>query len=178
MRYIVKINSNYELLLREEEIKKRISELGEIITKDYRDKNLLLVSVLKGSFIFMSDLSRSIDLDLKIDFMSVSSYIGTESTGVVRILFDLSLPVTDFDILLVEDILDSGRTLKYIVSILKDRNPRSVEICTLLDKPTRRVADVDAKYIGFSIPDEFVVGYGLDYNEKYRNLNDIVILKP
>ena len=170
-------NNNFNVLLAEEQIKVRIDELSREITRDYRDKNLLLVSILKGSFIFMADLARSINLDLKIDFMSVTSYEGTNSSGVVRILYDLSMPVQDYDILLIEDILDSGRTLSYIVSILKERKPKSIAICALLDKPSRRVVDVDAKYVGFTIPDEFVVGYGLDYNQDYRNIRDIVVLK-
>lgn len=170
-------NNNFNVLLTEEQIKVRIDELSREITRDYRDKNLLLVSILKGSFIFMADLARSINLDLKIDFMSVTSYEGTNSSGVVRILYDLSMPVQDYDILLIEDILDSGRTLSYIVSILKERKPKSIAICALLDKPSRRVVDVDAKYVGFTIPDEFVVGYGLDYNQDYRNIRDIVVLK-
>lgn len=167
---------NFRILISEQQIKDKISELGKTITEDYKDKNLLLISVLKGSFIFMSDLARSIKLDLKIDFLSVSSYSGTTSTGVVRILNDLSIPIIGYDILLVEDILDSGRTLAYITSILKERKPNSIEVCTLLDKPSRRVVDVDVKYSGFSIPDEFVVGYGLDYNEDYRNLRDIAVV--
>lgn len=169
-------NKKYKVLISEEKIKERVSELGKTISNDYEGKNLLLVSILKGSFIFMSDLARSISLNVKIDFLSVSSYSGSESTGIVRILNDLSLPIVDYDILLVEDILDSGRTLKYITNLLKERHPKSIEICTLLDKPSRRVVDVDVKYTGFTIPDEFVVGFGLDYNEDYRNLRDIVVL--
>ena len=169
--------NEFKVLVAQEQIQDRIEALSRTITEDYKGRNLLLVSILKGSFIFMADLIRAIDLDLQVDFMSVSSYSGTSSTGVVRILTDLSMPVDDYDIILVEDILDSGRTLEYIISILKERKPKSIEICALLDKPSRRVVDISAKYIGFTIPDEFVVGYGLDYNQKYRNLRDIVVLE-
>ena len=167
-----------KVLVTKEEIDGRITEIGRLITEDYKEKNLLLVSVLKGSFVFMADLVRAIDLDLNIDFMIVSSFKGKESTGVVRIINDLTIPIEGLDVLLVEDILDSGRTLEYITSLLKGRNPGSVEICTLLDKPSRRIAEVNAKYTGFTVPDEFVVGYGLDYNEKYRNLGYVGVLKP
>lgn len=167
-----------EILVGEREIQNKISELGEKITRDYRDKNLLLISVLKGSFIFMADLIRAVGIDLNIDFMIVSSFSGTVSTGVVRIVHDISIPVEGLDLLIVEDILDSGRTLEYITSILKGRGPKSIEICALLDKPSRRMVDIKAKYTGFTVPDEFVVGYGLDYNEKYRNLPYVGVLKP
>ena len=166
------------ILVTEEQLKARVEELGRQITKDYEGKKLLLVSVLKGSFVFMADLARTIELDLGIDFMIVSSFDGAVSTGVVRIVNDLSIPVEGLDVLLVEDILDSGRTLEYITSILKGRNPNSIEICALLDKPSRHMVEVDAKYIGFKVPDEFIVGYGLDYNQQYRNLTYIGVLDP
>ncbi len=166
------------VLISEEELTKRIAEIGKKITEDYKGKNLLLISVLKGSFIFMADLVRAIKLDLNVDFMVVSSFSGAVSTGVVRIVNDLSIPIEGRDVLIVEDILDSGRTLEYLSSVLKGRNPNSIEICTLLDKPSRHIADISVKYMGFTVPDEFVVGYGLDYNEQYRNLPYIGILKP
>ena len=156
-----------------------MAELGKQITEDYEGKNLLLVSVLKGSVVFMTDLMRQIDLRCSIDFMAVSSYgSGTKSSGVVKILKDLDRPIEEKDVLIVEDILDSGRTLQYIMGILQGRNPKSIRICTLFDKPERRAVPVEASYIGFEVPDEFIVGYGLDYNEIYRNLPYIGVLKP
>jgi hypoxanthine phosphoribosyltransferase len=146
---------------------------------DYGGKNLLMVSILKGSVVFMADLMRAISIPVRIDFMSVSSYgTGVKTSGVVKIIKDLDINLAGYDVLIVEDILDSGLTLKYIADLLKSRNPRSVAICTLLDKPERRKADISADYLGFEIPDKFVVGYGLDYAEKYRNLPFIGVLKP
>lgn len=169
-------DNKFKLLINETEIDSRVKQLGQIITNDYIDKKLLLVGILKGSFVFLSDLMRAIQLELMIDFMSVSSYRGTMSTGNVTISKDISTELSDSHILLVEDILDSGRTLYEVTKILEGRNPISVEICALLDKPSKRVVDISAKYIGFTIPDEFVVGYGLDFKENYRNLRDIVVL--
>lgn len=167
------------VLLTEEEIKGKVKELGEQISKDYKGKNLLLVSVLKGSIIFMADIMRSIKEHCRIDFMAVSSYgLSTKTSGVVKILKDLDIPLEGYDLLIIEDILDSGMTLDYITKILKERKPASIKICTLLDKPARRKVNIKADYLGFSIPDEFVVGYGLDYAEKYRNLPFIGVLKP
>jgi len=167
------------VLISEEELKAKVTELGKQISEDYRGKPLLLVCILKGSVVFMSDLMRAIDIDCKIDFMSMSSYYsGTKSSGQVRIVLDLNKPVQDYDLLIVEDILDSGITLSYIKELLLPRKPRSIKICTLLDKPERRVADIKADYSGFSIPDEFVIGYGLDYDEKYRNLPYVGVIKP
>ena len=168
-----------EVWVSEEQLQEKVKELGAAISEDYKDKNLLMVSVLKGSVVFMADLMRAITIPAAIDFMAVSSYgTGTKSSGVVRILKDLETHIEDYDLLLVEDILDSGNTLAYLRELLKDRGPRSIRIATLLDKPSRRVADIKADYRGFEIEDQFVVGYGLDYNEKYRNLPFVGILKP
>ena len=167
------------VLLGEEEIERRVRELGAQISSDYEGKNLLLVSVLKGAVVFMADLMRSISIPLSIDFLCVSSYgNGTKTSGVVRIVKDLALELKDYDLLIVEDILDSGKTLAYLKETLLLRQPRSIRICTLLDKPERREAAIIADYIGFTVPDEFVVGYGLDFGEKYRNLPYIGALKP
>ena len=166
-------------LIGEEELKERVRELGEQITRDYQGKNLLLVSVLKGSIAFMADLMRAIDLPLSIDFMAVSSYgAGVKTSGVVKIIKDLDIDLKGYDLLIVEDILDSGMTLRYIMEMLEAREPSSVKICTLLDKPERRQVSVAPAYVGFTVPDEFVIGYGLDYDEKYRNLPYIGVLKP
>lgn len=171
-------NDIREILIKEDELQLKIAELGAKITKDYKDKDLLLVCVLKGAVIFVSDLMRKIELPLDIDFMAISSYgSNTQSTGVVRILKDLNTSIEDRHVLIVEDIIDSGLTLSYLVENLKSRKPASVEICTILDKPDRRSIDLKIKYTGFQVPDEFVVGYGLDYDEKYRNLPYIAILK-
>ena len=168
------------VLLTEEDLKKRVEELGAQISKDYADsEDFVMVSVLKGSVIFMSDLMRAIDIPASIDFMVCSSYgAGTVSSGAVKIVKDLDIPLHNKDILIVEDILDSGRTLSFLSRLLNERGAKSIKICTLLDKPARREADVHADYAGFDIPDEFVVGYGLDFNEKYRNLPFIGVLKP
>lgn len=166
------------VLISEKEISDKVAELGRKISEDYRGKNLLLVSVLKGSVVFMADLMRSITIPLSIDFMCVSSYgSGTKTSGVVKIIKDLTLSLEDRELLIVEDILDSGKTLHYLTETLALRRPKSIRICTLLDKPERREAQVKADYVGFRVPDEFVVGYGLDYNEKYRNLPYIGVLK-
>lgn len=168
-----------QVLVSEEEIHNKVQELGRAISRDYQGKNLLLVSVLKGSVVFMADLMRSIDIHARIDFMSVSSYgHGTKTSGVVKIIKDLDIDLEGYDLLLVEDILDSGRTLYYLREILQQRNPASIRIATLLNKPARREADIHPDYVCFEVPDEFVVGYGLDYAEKYRNLPFIGVLKP
>ncbi len=152
--------------------------LGKQISEDYKDKNLLLVSVLKGSVIFMADLMRNITIPCAIDFMAATSYgRGTQTTGIVKIKKDLDINIEGYDLLLVEDILDSGLTLSNLRSVLELRNPASIKICTLLDKPDRRLADIKADYVGAVVPDEFVVGFGLDYDEKYRNLPFIGVLK-
>lgn len=179
MLNMIKENELKSILLTEEEIKEIVKRLGREITEDYKDKNLLVVSVLKGSVMIMADLLREIKLPLKIDFMSVSSYgSGTTSSGTVKIIKDLDINLNGYDILIVEDILDSGATLSSLKEILLTRKPASVKICTFLDKPDRRKANIKADYVGAVIPDEFVVGYGLDYDEKYRNLPYVGILSP
>ncbi len=168
-----------EVLFSEEYLAEVVQEMGRKISEDYKGKNLLLVSVLKGSVVFMADLMRAITIPCSIDFMSVSSYgSGTKTSGVVRILKDLDVELSGKDLLLVEDILDSGMTLSYIREMLQQRNPSSIRLCTLFDKPERRTADIQADYSGLQVPDEFIVGYGLDYDEKYRNLPYVGILKP
>lgn len=167
-----------EVLVTEEQLKEVNERLGAKITEDFKDKNLLVVGILKGSIYFMTDLTRYIDLPLKLDFLAVSSYGGgTSSSGAVKILKDIDINLEGYDILLVEDILDSGRTLHYVCEMLKTRKPKSVSIVTLLDKPERRVVDLTPDYVGCQVPDEFVVGYGLDYDQKYRNLPYIGSLK-
>lgn len=167
------------ILLDKETIQARIRELGAEIAEAYRGQDLLLISVLKGSIVFMADLIRAIDLPHEIDFMATSSYgAGTQSTGVVRILKDLNKSITGRNVLIVEDIIDSGHTLDYLVRILQERQPASLRIVTLLDKPERREVAIHVDWTGFSIPNDFVVGYGLDYNEIYRNLPYIGVLKP
>ncbi len=168
-----------KVLLSEEEIQEIVTRVGAEVSRDYRGKNLVLVSVLKGSVVFMADLMRAIDIPLSIDFMVVSSYgNGTESSGKVKIIKDLDLDLSGQDLLLVEDILDTGRTLYNLREILKMRSPSSIKICTFLDKPERRQADIAADYVGARVPDEFVVGYGLDYSQRYRNLPYLGVLKP
>lgn len=167
-----------EVLLTEEEVDKRIQEIGDQISKDYAGKQIHLVCVLKGGSFFMCELAKRITVPVSLDFMSVSSYGGdTKSSGVVKIVKDLDEPLGGKNVLVVEDIVDSGRTLSYLLEMLKDRGPAGVKLCTLLDKPERRVVDVNVDYTGFEIPDEFVVGYGLDYDQRYRNLPYIGIVK-
>ncbi|MBQ4572435.1 MAG: hypoxanthine phosphoribosyltransferase [Clostridia bacterium] len=174
------INDIEKVLLSQEDLKEIVERLGKEISNDYKDKKLVLVSVLKGSVVFMADLMRAITIPCNIDFMSVSSYgSGTKTSGVVKIIKDLDADVVNgADLLIVEDILDSGVTLEYLMKVLSLRNPNSIKICTLLDKPERRKANVFADYAGAQIPDAFVVGYGLDYDEKYRNLPFVGALKP
>ena len=168
-----------EILFSEEELKACVKRIAEEIQRDYAGKEIMLIGVLRGSFVFMADLCRAIDLPCTLDFMSVSSYgKGTSSSGQVQITKDLSEDISGRHVIVVEDILDSGNTLSYLLKILQHRNPASVRLCTLLDKPDRRVKPVELHYSGFTIPDAFVVGYGLDYAEKYRNLPYIGILKP
>ena len=172
-------NDIQEVMFSEEKLKNRVQEIARQITADYQGKEIMLISVLRGSFVFMADLCRAIDLPCTLDFMAVSSYgKGTKSSGQVQITKDLSEDITDRHIIVVEDILDSGNTLSYLLKILENRHPASIRLCTLLDKPDRRVKPVEVHYSGFTIPDAFVVGYGLDYAEKYRNLPYIGILKP
>lgn len=166
------------VLLSETEVDKRIQEIGEQISKDYEGEEVHLVCVLKGGSFFMCELSKRITVPVSLDFMSVSSYgSGTESSGVVKIVKDLDEPLQDKNVIVVEDVVDSGRTLSYLLEILKNRGPKTLKLCTLLDKPQRRVVDVSVDYTGFEIPDEFVVGYGLDYAQKYRNLPYIGIVE-
>src|SRR5688572_8272129 len=169
-----------EVLLTEEQIAAKVRSLGRQISEDYDGRPLVLVSVLKGSLPFMADLMRQITIPLRIDLMEVSSYGGasTETSGLVRILKDLSSSIDGQDVLLVEDIIDTGLTLNYLLRYLRGKNPRSLKICALLDKPARRLVEIPIDYRGFEIPDQFVVGYGLDYGEFYRNLRDVAVLDP
>ncbi len=168
-----------EVLLPEKDIQKAVKKLGKQISADYEGKNLMLVAVLKGSVIFMADLMRAITIPVSIDFMSVSSYgAGVKSSGVVKIIKDLDHDLTGYDVLIVEDILDSGLTLSYLTNVLRQRNVSSIKICTLLDKPERRKVDIKPDYACFVVPDKFVVGYGLDYDQKYRNLPYVGVVKP
>ena len=167
------------VLFTEEQIQEIVQRVGGEISRDYKDKNLLLVSVLKGSVVFMADLMRAITIPARIDFMATSSYgSGVKTSGVVKIVKDLDLELKGYDILIVEDILDSGKTLQYLTRLLQSRGPASIRICTLFDKPERREVEVFPTYVGARIPDAFIVGYGLDYDEKYRNLPFVGILKP
>lgn len=173
------INDVESVLLSEEQLAKRIAEIGAEITADYDGKEILMIGVLRGAVLFMADLARAIKVPVAIDFMAVSSYgAGTSSSGVVRILKDLDEDVEGKHVLVVEDIIDSGLTLNYLLDNLKSRKPASIKLCTLLNKPERRKVHVNIDYNGFDVPDYFVIGYGLDYAEKYRNLPFIGILKP
>lgn len=172
-------NDIKEVLFTERQLADKVAELGARITKDYEGKNPLIVSVLKGSYVFMADLTRKIDTACNVDFMVVSSYgKGTKTSGEVQIIKDIEQQIDGRDLLIIEDILDSGVTLSYLMKVLQARGARSIRLCTLLSKPSRRKVDVQVDYLGFEIPDEFVVGYGLDFAEKYRNLPYIGILKP
>jgi hypoxanthine phosphoribosyltransferase len=167
-----------EVLVTAEDLQRRVAELGEQISRDYADRSLLLVGVLKGAVFFLSDLMRFIDIPVEVDFMAVASYgSATDSSGVVRILKDLDVAIEGRDVLIVEDIVDSGLTLQYLLRNLGSRNPSSLEVCALLTKPERRKVDLPARYVGFEIPDRFVVGYGLDYAERYRNLPFVAALE-
>lgn len=165
-------------LFPEEDLRKRVSELGKEITKDYTDKNLLLICILRGGVMFLVDLMKEIELPLSIDFMGISAYgISDTSTGVVRITKDLDESVEGKDVLIVEDIIDTGLTISYLLRNLKSRFPKSLEVCTLLDRDIRRIADIDIRYIGYKIGEKYIVGYGLDYKQKFRNLKSIYELK-
>lgn len=167
------------VLVSEQQLKDKVAQLGAQISQDYAGKDLVLVSILKGAVVFMADLMRAVTIPCSIDFMVVSSYgAGTTTTGLVKIIKDLDSDLSGKDVLIVEDILDTGVTLSNLVPMLKMRDPNSVRICAILDKPSRRRADIQADYTGFQVPDEFVVGYGLDYDEKYRNLPYVGVLKP
>jgi hypoxanthine phosphoribosyltransferase len=166
------------VLFSAEDIRRRVAELGRIITADYRDRVPVLVSVLKGGTTFLADLFRDIHLPVKVDFMSISAYDeGSKSSGVVRIVKDLDQDVGGEDVIVVEDIIDTGLTLTYLLSTLRSRSPRSLEVCALLDKSVRRITPLDLRYVGFDCPDQFVVGYGLDYRERYRNLGSILAVQ-
>jgi hypoxanthine phosphoribosyltransferase len=168
-----------EILLDADTIATRVAELGAQLSADYADRNPVLLIVLKGAVVFLADLMRSMDVPSSIDLMELSSYgAGTETSGQVRILKDLSKPIEGRDVIVVEDIIDTGLTLNYLLRYLAERQPASVSVCCLLDKPARRLADLEIQYRGFTIPDRFVVGYGLDYDERYRNLPYIGVLKP
>ena len=173
------LNDVESVLLSAKELAKRVVELGAEITADYAGKEILMIGVLRGAVVFMADLARAIKVPVAIDFMAVSSYgAGTSSSGVVRILKDLDVSIEGKHVLVVEDIIDSGLTLNYLLDNLKSRKPASLKLCTLLNKPERRKVKVNIDYNGFNVPDYFVVGYGLDYAEKYRNLPFIGVLKP
>lgn len=172
------LNDVKEVLVSEENLEKKVIELADKITKDFAGKNLVVIGVLKGANVFVADLIRKINIPIALDFMAISSYgSSTESSGVVKILKDLDEDIEGRHVLVVEDIIDTGLTLSYLTENLKSRGAKSIDICTLLDKPDRRKAHIDVKYKGFDIPDEFVVGYGIDFNEKYRNLPFVGILK-
>ena len=172
------MNENIKVLISQEEVDKKIRSLGEQISKDYAGKELHLICVLKGGVFITCELAKNIDVPLSLDFMSVSSYgDGFVSSGRVKIIKDLDDSIEDKEVLIAEDIIDSGNTLKYLVDLLYSRKPKSIKICTLLDKPDRRTAEVNVDYVGFQIPDEFVVGYGLDYTQKYRNLPYIGVIE-
>lgn len=176
---VIEMNDKISIMYSEEEVSARIRELGEKISRDYEGKELLLVCVLKGATFFACELAKRISLPVQIEFMKCSSYGNeTESSGVVKIMQDLDQPIRGKHVIVVEDIVDTGRTLSYLLELLRKREPESIALCTLLDKPERRVTEVEVDYTGFRIPDEFVVGYGLDYAQKYRNLPYIGIIKP
>lgn len=167
------------VLIHEKDIQQRTDEIAAKITKDYEGEEVLMVCILRGAALFFSDLVRRVNIDVNFDFMAVSSYgTGTSTSGEVRIIKDISTPIEGKNVIIVEDIIDSGNTLAYLIRLLKQRNPKSIKIASLLDKPERRESDIKGDYIGFNIPNEFVVGYGLDYQEKYRNLPDVCVLKP
>ncbi len=168
-----------EVLIPSSEIREKVREIGERITEDYRGEKPLLICILRGAFVMLGDLVRFVDLPCEVDFMDISSYgSGTSSSGVVRIQKDLEEDITGRHVLIVEDIIDSGLTLSYLRRSLLARQPASLEVCALLSKPSRRRAELEVKYLGFEVPDEFVVGYGLDYDGAYRNLPDVCVLKP
>ena len=167
-----------EILVEADALTARVCELGEEISRDYRDRDLLLVGVLKGAVFFLSDLMRHIEVPCEVDFMAVASYgSSTDSSGVVRILKDLDIPIEDREVLIVEDIVDSGLTLSYLLRTLQARNPRSLEVCALLTKPERRKVELPIRYVGFEIPNRFAIGYGLDHAERFRNLPYVAVLE-
>jgi hypoxanthine phosphoribosyltransferase len=168
-----------EILVQQDDLAHRVQELGSEISRDYEGRDLLLIGVLKGAIFFVSDLMRAIEVPCEVDFMAVASYgSSTDSSGIVRILKDLDAPIEERDVLVVEDIVDSGLTLSYLLRTLRARNPRSIEVCALLTKPARRKIDLPIRYVGFEIPDRFAIGYGLDHAERYRNLPFVAALEP
>lgn len=171
-------NDISEIIFTSEQIQKKVKELAAKISKDYEGKQLTLVSVLKGATIFLADLMKNLKIPLSIDFMAVSSYKETESTGVVRLIMDLRESPENKNLLIIEDIIDTGLTMHYLCENLKTRRPKSLSICSLLYKPARKIKDIKIDYLGFEVPDKFVVGYGMDFNELYRNLHYIGVLKP
>lgn len=171
-------NSIERVLISEEQIKNRIAEMGQVLAEEYADKNPVFIGILKGVVVFFSDMIRAIPIPCQIDFMCVSSYSGTETTGKVNVKKDVDVDIKGRHVVILEDIIDSGLTLSHTIEYLKSKGPASLKVCTLLDKPERRQAQMEADYVGFTIPNEFVVGYGLDFNEKYRNLPYVGILKP
>jgi hypoxanthine phosphoribosyltransferase len=164
-------------LIAEEALREKVRQIGADISRDYAGKKLVLVGLLRGSVIFLADLLRAVTIPVQVDFLAVSSYVGRDSSGVVRLLKDLDHPIAGMDVLLVEDIIDTGLTLSYVLRVLKTRDPASLEVCTLLNKPRGRLIDQPLKYVGFDVPDEFVVGYGLDHNQHHRNLPFITTLR-
>jgi hypoxanthine phosphoribosyltransferase len=171
-------NRDIESLISREAIARRVGELGAQISEDYRGRSPHVVGILKGAWVFMADLIRVLDLQVTVDFLGIASYgLGVESSGEVKIIKDLEVPIEGMDVLVVEDILDSGRTLKFLKEVLEARKPRSLRVVTLLDKASRRVAPVQADYVGFTIPDAFVVGYGLDFDQQYRQLPEVYVLR-
>lgn len=167
-----------KVLISEADVKRRVKELAAEISKDYAGKTVTLICILSGASVFFADLARELDLDVRFEFMSVSSYgSGTVSSGEVKILKDVNHPIVGQNVIIVEDIIDSGCTLSFLKRVLEQRNPASIKVCTILDKPSRRKVDFKGEYVGFEIPDEFVVGYGLDYDGKYRNLKDVCVLE-
>ncbi len=168
-----------KILISKEEIEKRVKEIGAEITRDFKGESVLMVGILRGAVVFFSELVKNVDLDVRFDFMVVSSYgASSTSSGEVRIVKDISQPIEGKNVLIIEDIIDTGNTLKNLKRLLYTRNPKSLKIVALLDKPSRRTVEMEGDYVGFEVPNEFVVGYGLDYNEKYRNLPEIGVLKP
>ena len=167
-----------KVLIKEADVKARVKQLAEEISRDYKGQTVVLICILSGASVFFADLVRELDLDVRFEFMSVSSYgAGTVSSGEVKILKDVSYPIVGKHVIIVEDIIDSGCTLSYLKRVLEQRNPASIKVCTILDKPSRRKVDFKGEYVGFEIPDEFVIGYGLDYDGKYRNLKDVCVLE-
>ena len=167
-----------KILITEAQIQSRVAELAGQINRDYKNEEIIFVGILRGSCYFLCDLTRRIKNSAYIEFMSVSSYKGTQSSGEVRINTDISMPIEGKNVIIVEDIIDTGSTLAYLKRIMLERRPKSLKICSLLDKPSRRKVEIEGDYVGFTVPDEFVVGYGLDYNQRYRNFPDIGVLKP